>query len=168
MKRMHIHVGVERLDEALKFYNALFGQPPVKTRDDYAKWMLDDPRVNFAISTRPQTGLDHLGIQVENDAELGELRDRLRQADLSLFDEGETVCCYARSDKSWVTDPGGIAWEAYKTMEDVQFFAGDENEALRPVEADKGASASTACCPPRVSPEAECCAPTETTTGTCG
>jgi hypothetical protein len=87
--------------------------------------MLDDPRVNFAISTRTdRTGVDHLGLQVEQDSELEELRTRLRKAEMAVFDEGETLCCYARSDKSWVTDPAGIAWEAYKTMEDVQFFAG--------------------------------------------
>jgi catechol 2,3-dioxygenase-like lactoylglutathione lyase family enzyme len=123
MKRMHIHVGVERLDESIRFYNALFGAEPVKTRDDYAKWMLEDPRVNFAISTRAaKTGIDHLGVQVEEDGELEELRARLKSAEMSVFDEGETLCCYARSDKSWVQDPAGIAWEAYKTMEDVQFF----------------------------------------------
>jgi catechol 2,3-dioxygenase-like lactoylglutathione lyase family enzyme len=123
MKRMHIHVGVERLDESIRFYNALFGAEPVKTRDDYAKWMLEDPRVNFAISTRAaKTGIDHLGVQVEEDSELEELRARLKSAEMSVFDEGETLCCYARSDKSWVQDPAGIAWEAYKTMEDVQFF----------------------------------------------
>lgn len=123
MKRMHIHVGVERLDESIRFYNALFGAEPVKTRDDYAKWMLEDPRVNFAISTRAaKTGIDHLGVQVEEDSELEELRARLKSAETSVFDEGETLCCYARSDKSWVQDPAGIAWEAYKTMEDVQFF----------------------------------------------
>ena len=123
MKRMHIHVGVERLDESIRFYNALFCAEPVKTRDDYAKWMLEDPRVNFAISTRAaKTGIDHLGVQVEEDSELEELRARLKSAEMSVFDEGETLCCYARSDKSWVQDPAGIAWEAYKTMEDVQFF----------------------------------------------
>ena len=123
MKRMHIHVGVERLDESIRFYSALFGAEPVKTMDDYAKWMLEDPRVNFAISTRTdRTGVDHLGLQVEHDSELEELRARLRTAEMAVFDEGETLCCYARSDKSWVTDPAGIAWEAYKTMEDVQFF----------------------------------------------
>lgn len=133
MKRMHIHVGVEHLDQAVKFYSALFGAQPVKARSDYAKWMLDEPCVNFAISTRAgSTGLEHLGIQVEEEEELGELRQRLQDADLSLFDEGETVCCYARSDKSWVQDPAGIAWETYRTMEEAQFFssavAADEDE----------------------------------------
>ena len=124
MKRMHIHVGIEQLDQGIRFYTALFGVPPVKIRADYAKWMLEDPRINFAISTRAGTkGVDHLGLQVDEDDELGELRHRLKSAGMFLFDEGETVCCYARSDKSWVQDPAGIAWEAYRTMEDVQVFS---------------------------------------------
>lgn len=127
MKRMHIHVGVERLDQAIPFYSALFGAQPSKTKADYANWMLDDPRINFAISTRGNTtGVDHLGIQVDEEGELDNLRERLKSADLSLFDEGETVCCYARSDKSWIEDPAGIAWEAYTTMEEAQFFGSDE------------------------------------------
>jgi catechol 2,3-dioxygenase-like lactoylglutathione lyase family enzyme len=133
MKRMHIHVGVESLDDSIRFYSALFGAQPVKTRDDYAKWMLDDPRVNFAISTRPgKAGIDHLGLQVDEDGELEELRARLKNAEMSVFDEGETLCCYARSDKSWVQDPAGIAWEAYRTMEDVQFFAGEGDSCASP------------------------------------
>lgn len=124
MKRMHIHVGVERLDKSIKFYSAFFGAQPVKTKADYAKWLIDDPRINFAISTRAgKSGVDHLGLQVDEEVELQELRERLKSADISVFDEGETVCCYARSDKSWVEDPSGIAWEAYKTMEDVQLFS---------------------------------------------
>lgn len=127
MKRMHIHVGVEKLDQSIKFYSALFGAPPSKTKEDYAKWMLDDPGVNFAISTRSgKAGVDHLGIQVEEDGELEDLRNRLQEADLSLFDEGETVCCYARSEKSWVTDPSGVAWEAYKTMAEANYFGADK------------------------------------------
>lgn len=128
MKRMHIHVGVERLDQAIPFYSALFGVEPAKTKADYAKWMLDDPRINFAISTRSgKTGVDHLGIQVDEDHELGDLRERLKDADLSVFDEGETICCYAKSDKSWIEDPAGIAWEAYQTMEDARFFGSNED-----------------------------------------
>ena len=124
MKRMHIHVGVDHLEHAITFYNALFGTEPSKVKTEYAKWMLEDPRVNFAISTRTgKSALDHLGIQVEKDDELNDLRNQLKSADLSLLDEGETVCCYARSDKSWIEDPAGIAWEAYKTMEDVQVFS---------------------------------------------
>jgi len=127
MKRMHIHVGVENLDQAVGFYSALFGAAPSKIKSDYANWLLDDPRVNFAISTRAgKHGVDHLGLQVETEAELEDVRQRLHQADLAIFDEGETLCCYARSDKSWVADPAGIPWEAYRTMEHVQLFASDE------------------------------------------
>ena len=137
MKRMHIHVGVENLEQSIAFYNALFAAQPVKTKADYAKWMLDDPHINFAISTRSaKVGVDHLGIQVDEDSELEALRDRLKTADMSIFDEGETVCCYARSDKSWVADPSGIAWEAYKTMEDAQLFDAP------------GPAGQGECCPP--------------------
>ena len=130
MKRMHIHVGVDNLEKSIPFYSALFGAEPTKVKDDFAKWMLDDPRINFAISTRAgENGVNHLGIQVDESGELEEIRDRLQQADMSLFDEGETVCCYARSEKSWVEDPAGIAWEAYQTMEDVNLFGTDRAEA---------------------------------------
>ncbi len=144
MKRLHIHIGVENLQQSVRFYNALFGAEPVKTKTDYAKWLLDDPRVNFAISTRAGSkGVDHLGVQVEQDSELDELRQRFAKADLAVFDEGETECCYARSDKSWVQDPSGIAWEAYKTMEDVQYYAAADRAE------GKDAAASTACCVPQ-------------------
>lgn len=146
MKRFHIHVGVEKLDEAIRFYSALFGAEPAKTKPDYAKWMLEDPRINFAISTRAnKKGVDHLGIQVDEDGELNELRGRLQKADMAVVNEGETVCCYARSDKSWVEDPAGIAWEAYRTMEDAQMFSG------------KAATSETACCGPSEK-AAGCCA----------
>ncbi|MEJ2681774.1 MAG: ArsI/CadI family heavy metal resistance metalloenzyme [Gammaproteobacteria bacterium] len=156
MKRMHIHVGVDSLSDSIKFYNALFGVQPVKIKDDYAKWMLDDPRINFAISTRTKSGVDHLGVQVDEAHELDALRERLKDADMSLFDEGETVCCYARSEKSWVTDPSGIAWEAYQTMEDVQLFS----DAAEPKEG--------ACCTPRPKSQPDCGEPSAKTTGCCG
>lgn len=141
MKRMHIHVGVEKLEDSIQFYNALFGAEPVKVKDDYAKWMLDDPRLNFAISTRVKNGVDHLGIQVDDQAELEAIRGQLKNADMSLFDEGETVCCYARSDKTWVADPSGVAWETYQTMEDAQLFS------------ETSASADAACCAPDAKPD---------------
>ncbi len=147
MKRMHIHVGVEHLEQSIHFYSALFGAPPTKTKPDYAKWMLDDPCINFAISTRTeQKGVNHLGIQVEQERELEELRTRLKEADMSLFDEGETVCCYARSDKSWVEDPAGIVWEAYKTMDEARYFGAAEAAAeAAPATRDNG-SAMGHCC----------------------
>jgi len=152
MKRMHIHVGVENLDQSISFYNALFGAQPVKTKDDYAKWMLDDPRINFAISTRMEKpGVDHLGLQVDEEGELEELRERFKKADLSVFDEGETVCCYARSDKTWVQDPSGIAWESYLSMEDVQLFAGGA------ASSDDTEAEVSACCVPEPKSTGACC-----------
>lgn len=137
MKRFHIHIGVDNLDEAIKFYSGLFGADPVKAKSDYAKWMLEDPRVNFAISTRARMkGVDHLGIQVEEESELNELRSRLERADVKVLEEGATTCCYARSDKSWIQDPVGIPWEAYRTMEDAQLFS------------DNTGSTESACCTP--------------------
>lgn len=153
MKRMHIHVGVENLAESIRFYSALFGVAPVKTKQEYAKWMLDDPCVNFAISTRVTSGVDHLGLQVDDETELEALRLRLKQADMTLFDEGETVCCYARSDKSWLTDPDGIAWEAYQTMQDAQLFAASRT--------------TSTCCAPNTKSNSSRCAPAEKSAGCC-
>ncbi|MEX2470038.1 MAG: ArsI/CadI family heavy metal resistance metalloenzyme [Pseudohongiellaceae bacterium] len=146
MTRLHIHVGVSDLEQAIGFYSALFGVAPSKTKDDYAKWMLDDPRLNFAISTRVTPGVDHLGIQAEEEAEMTAMRERFQAADLSLFDEGDTACCYARSDKSWLRDPAGIAWETFRTMEDVQQFGGG------------GAESVNACCVPATETTKACCA----------
>lgn len=130
MKRFHIHVGVKDLNKAVKFYSALFGQEPSKLKTDYAKWMLEDPRLNFAISTRVVgKGVDHLGIQVDEDAELCEITERLKGADLGVYDEGETTCCYAESKKAWVQDPAGIAWEAYRTMGDAEVFKKSEQKS---------------------------------------
>ena len=157
MKRLHIHVGVENIEEATRFYSALFGTEPVKTKTDYAKWLLDDPRVNFAISTRAsKKGVDHLGIQVEENGELDELRGRLKTANLAVFDEGETVCCYAKSDKTWVQDPAGVPWETYRTMEDAQIFG------------EKPAITESACCTPDTKGTPNCCEPSEATAECCG
>jgi len=164
MKRLHIHVGVENIDESVKFYKALFGAEPSKMNPDYAKWMLEDPHVNFAISTRAgKNGLNHLGIQVDSAEELDVLRGQIAAAEIAAMNEGETTCCYAKSDKSWVKDPAGIAWEAYHTMEDVQMFGGN-----------KAPEAESACCVPESKPtESSCCAssektPSETPSGCCG
>ncbi len=124
MKTMHIHIGVASIEQSIPFYSALFGVEPVKVKSDYAKWALEDPKVNFAISTRVSGhGVDHLGIQVSDDTELAAMRKRIQDADIATWDEGETVCCYARSDKSWVTDPSGVAWETYHTMEDAEIYS---------------------------------------------
>jgi lactoylglutathione lyase len=123
MKRFHVHAHVADLDASINFYSKLFGSAPTRREDGYAKWMLDDPRINFAISTRAgRTGIDHLGLQADDEAELAELKSRARAADLSLLDEGETSCCYARSDKYWLTDPQGIAWEQFHTLRDIPVF----------------------------------------------
>lgn len=136
MKRIHIHVGVTQLDEAIRFYSGLFGAEPVKIKHDYAKWMLDAPALNFAISTGSgKTGVNHLGIQVDEEQELAELRERVGEVHLNTFDEGETVCCYAKSDKSWLLDPVGVPWEAYRTMEDAQFYDAQRPETPAPQSA---------------------------------
>lgn len=125
MKRMHLHVSVEDITKSIDFYSNLFGAAPSVEKPDYAKWMLDDPVVNFAISKRGATpGLDHIGIQVESDTELEEIKQRLEKAELSLLTEEGTTCCYAKSDKHWVQDPSGIAWETYRTLESTPTFNG--------------------------------------------
>lgn len=123
MMRMHIHVGVTDLAGSVAFYSAIFKTQPTVLKPDYAKWMLEEPRVNFAISTRAaRQGLDHLGIQAENPAELEEITSRLKQADTPILDQGSTTCCYAQSTKQWVTDPAGIAWEAFHTVGDATTY----------------------------------------------
>lgn len=146
MKRFHIHVGVKDLNHSIQFYSTLFGQKPTKIKDDYAKWMLEDPKVNFAISTRASNeGVDHLGIQVEEAQELSDITERLKKADLGIYDEGTTTCCYAESNKAWVKDPSGIAWEAYQTMDDAEVFS------------KKPETASTSCCVPKINSKKACC-----------
>ena len=123
MKRFHVHVHVADLDQSIGFYSKLFGAEPARTEADYAKWMLDDPRINFAISTRgAATGIDHLGLQTDDPAELAAMKARAADADRALLDEGATTCCYARSEKHWVTDPQGIAWEQFHTLADIPVF----------------------------------------------
>ncbi len=144
MKRFHVHLHVDNLDQSIAFYSRLFAAEPTRVEADYAKWMLDDPRVNFAISTRgAQAGIDHLGFQVDEAGELVDLKARATSADMALLDEGETTCCYARSEKHWVTDPQGIAWEHFHTLDNIPVFR----------EAPAAPSAS-ACCAPRGKPVA--------------
>lgn len=116
MKRFHVHVGVQDLERSIEFYSTLFGQRPSKAEADYAKWMLEDPRVNFAISARGGAGVDHLGIQTEDRAELNALAAQLKSAGERTLDEQATTCCYAKSDKSWVEDPDGLRWETFYTF----------------------------------------------------
>ena len=123
MKRFHLHIGVTDLEKSVHFYSTLFGQKPTKLKKDYAKWMLEDPYVNFAISTRSgNEGLDHLGIQVDDEKDLTDITNRLKTANLEIYGEGETTCCYAESNKAWTTDPSGIAWEAYQTMAEAEVY----------------------------------------------
>ena len=123
MKRFHVHVHVEDLRASIVFYSALFAAEPARVERDYAKWMLDDPRINFAISSRDaERGVDHLGIQADDDDELVELKFRAQAADMALLEEGETSCCYARSDKYWLTDPDGVAWEQFRTLDTIPTF----------------------------------------------
>lgn len=126
MKRFHVNVAVADLDQSIRFYSSLFAAEPTVVKPDYAKWMLDDPRVNFAITTRGDTkGIDHLGIQVEDSDELGEVYGRLKQAGGPLIDQGETTCCYAKSEKTWIRDPEGIAWETFLTTGESPVYGDD-------------------------------------------
>ena len=136
MKRLHIHVSVDELATSVRFYNALFGAEPTVLKHDYAKWMLDDPRVNFAISQRgAPAGLDHLGIQAENGDELAELKQRIDAAGMAALTEEGATCCYARSDKHWVQDPSGIAWETYHTLDSAPTYNDAPAAAAAPVAA---------------------------------
>src|SRR5436853_7429606 len=159
MKRMHVHVGVEDLPNAIGFYSALFATQPTVVKADYAKWMLDDPRVNFAISTRgKRPGLDHLGIQVESKDELGDVYARLRQAGGTIVEQGQTTCCYAQSEKSWIDDPAGISWETFLTTGESTTYGDGTGENTARVAHEKpgacsipeavAAPAASACCRP--------------------
>ncbi len=156
MKRLHVHVAVEDLPKSIGFYSTLFATEPSVVKTDYAKWMLDDPRMNFAISARGRApGLDHLGIQVEAKDELNEVYARLRQAGGTVIEQGETSCCYAKSEKAWIDDPSGIAWETFHTTgESINYGDGTgENEA-------RTSGASACCVPARApssSPASSCC-----------
>jgi catechol-2,3-dioxygenase len=151
MKRFHVHVHVEDLAKNIAFYSAMFDQQPARSESDYAKWMLEDPPVNFAISTRGgAAGVDHLGIQVESEEELAELRGHAAKADLAVQDEGETSCCYARSEKYWVTDPQGVAWEQFHTLENIPVFSQASTQAggccANPAQAASAPARQSTCC----------------------
>jgi catechol 2,3-dioxygenase-like lactoylglutathione lyase family enzyme len=152
MKRLHVHVSVKDIAQSVRFYSTLFATEPAVIKPDYAKWIPDDPRVNFAISTRSgQVGLDHLGIQVETPDELHEVYGRLQQADRPVLEEGGTSCCYAKSEKSWITDPQGLSWETFLTSGESTVY-GDSVD-LGPIR-----TASGACCASEAEPAAACCA----------
>ena len=152
MKRMHVHVAVDDLKQSIGFYSALFAAEPAVIKTDYAKWMLDDPRVNFAISTRGrQAGLDHLGIQVENNDELKEIYARLHKAGGNIIEQGQTACCYAKSEKSWIDDPAGISWETFLTTGESTDYGDGTGERVARVAHEKS------CCAPEVAAPAAAC-----------
>lgn len=164
MKRFHVHVAVDDIKCSIGFYSALFAAEPAVVKDDYAKWMLDEPRVNFAISMRGrEPGLDHLGIQVEDRGELQEVYGRLNRAGGAVIEQGETACCYAKSEKSWISDPSGVAWETFLTTgESVDYGDGTgENEA-------RIAHAKSCCVPQAVTASSGCCTEEALASGCCG
>jgi catechol 2,3-dioxygenase-like lactoylglutathione lyase family enzyme len=142
MKRLHVHVAVDDLQRSIRFYSTLFSAEPSVVKPDYAKWMLEDPRVNFAISARggERVGIDHLGIEVEEADELAEVYGRLKRAEQPVLEQGVTTCCYARSEKSWIVDPQGLAWEAFLTSGESTVYG--ESVDLAPV------TGASACCAP--------------------
>ena len=164
MKRFHLHVAVDNLADSIRFYSAMFAVEPTVHKNDYAKWMLDDPRINFAISQRGvEIGVNHLGIQVESDDELRHMQSRLESLQPDMKKEEGVACCYAKSDKYWVTDPSGLAWETFRTLDSIPVFGSEDNET-----ADQ-----PACCIPLASEnqnkDAACCIPTQSkqATGSC-
>jgi len=162
MKRFHVHVGVDNLPQAIGFYSTLFATKPAVVKPDYAKWMLDDPRVNFAISTRgKQPGLDHLGIQVESKDELSDVYDRLHQAGGTVIEQGEVTCCYAKGEKAWIDDPSGIAWETFFTTGEATVYGdGTGENTARVAHAAPTASAVDAAAQAAPKGASTCCAPT--------
>ena len=159
MKRFHVHVSVSDLQQSIRFYSSLFGVQPSKVEADYAKWMLDDPRINFAISQRGgEVGINHLGVQVDSDHELRGMKQQLQDADAGMVEQTGTACCYSRSDKYWVSDPSGVAWETFHSLGDVPRFTEHPD------------STSTGCCIPihqKSKDETACCVPAKDATSSC-
>jgi predicted enzyme related to lactoylglutathione lyase len=155
MKRLHVHVSVEDITQSIGFYSALFAAQPSIVKPDYAKWMLEDPRVNFAISTRGrEPGLDHLGIQVESTDELHDVYARLRKAGGNIVEQGQTTCCYAKSEKSWIDDPAGIAWETFHTTGESTVYGDGSGENVARIAHEK---ASACCAPSPAAKTTACC-----------
>jgi catechol 2,3-dioxygenase-like lactoylglutathione lyase family enzyme len=146
MKRLHVHLSVRDLEQSIGFYTSLFGSEPTVLETDYAKWMLDDPRVNFAISQRGRAlGVDHLGIQVDEGSELSEVAARLQRAGEPILEQKDATCCYARSDKAWVADPQGVSWETFHTLGEETAYGTDDAPVATPAAE---AQASACCAPP--------------------
>jgi predicted enzyme related to lactoylglutathione lyase len=155
MNRFHVHLNVADLDASIRFYSELFAAQPAVLKPDYAKWMLDDPRVNFAISTRGrEPGLDHLGIQVESADELQKVYSSLQHAGGAVLEEGQTTCCYAKSEKSWTDDPAGISWEAFHTTGESTHYGTSIRDGAQ-------IACAKACCEPQPAaqpePSSACC-----------
>lgn len=165
MKRFHVHVSVENLADSIRFYSSLFANEPTVQKADYAKWMLEDPRVNFAISQRgAQIGLNHLGIQVESDAELDQMQLHLDAVQPGVEKDASVACCYAKSDKYWVTDPQGIAWETFRTLDTIPVFGASTGDGMEgnascvPVAKPKQAVNAASCVPnPEKANAGKCC-----------
>lgn len=165
MKRLHVHVSVDDLGRSIRFYSTLFSAEPTVLKDDYAKWMLEDPRVNFAISTgRGEAGISHLGIQAEDEGELAEVYERLSRAERPVIEEKETTCCYARSDKQWIADPQGVPWETFFTHGGATVYG--QSGALTKLGAASGGLSTCGCAPAALTlpavepaPAEACCAP---------
>ena len=159
MKRFHVNVSVNDLSDSIRFYTALFASEPAVRKDDYAKWMLEDPRINFAISKRGYAvGVNHLGVQVDSGSELAAMRDQLTRADHALVEQANAACCYARSDKYWITDPSGIAWETFHTLDSIPIFGADTDDRPKP---------TTCCVPVEPVEAAPCCTPDEKSAACC-
>ena len=149
MKRLHLHIAVDNLDRSIAFYSTLFGTPPSVVKPDYAKWMLEDPKVNLAISARgAQAGVDHVGIQVDSDDELRQIATRLKSAGEAVWDQEHATCCYSESNKTWTSDPSGVRWETFFTFGQAVYFGQDDVPAI--------AEAPKACCAPKAAAKA-CC-----------
>jgi len=149
MKRLHIHLSVENLKQNIEFYSTLFGCSPTVQHDDYAKWMLDDPRVNFAISNRSKhLGLDHLGIQAENEQELQAIKQQLEATQAPIEAQEGAACCYARSDKYWITDPQGIAWESFHSLSEIPTFNDQKapSDGENPFACRPAGNKTSSCC----------------------
>ena len=154
MKRFHVHVAVSDLNQSIAFYSAMFGEKPTVVKPDYAKWMLEDPRLNFAISNRGSApGVNHLGLQAEDEAELEAIHANLQKADAAVSVEIGVHCCYAKSDKYWVTDPQGIAWESFRSLESIPLYGSSKAERDLPEQAG--------CCASGDASVSSCCAPAE-------
>ncbi|MBT2791074.1 ArsI/CadI family heavy metal resistance metalloenzyme [Paraburkholderia strydomiana] len=142
MKRFHVHVVVPKLGESVRFYSSMFGAEPSVLKDDYAKWMLEDPRMNFAISARGgETGVNHLGFQVDSDEELAALREQVISGSVAVEDQPAAQCCYANSNKYWTQDPAGVPWETYRTLANIPMFGADSHQR------SAGETGGTCCVP---------------------